>query len=255
MFTIAAMHMRQILLGSRRWLLTLGLIAPVFLCTAIAFGGELNNETEKLIVPALVLFACYTIAAPALAALLYGTSVLGDEIQDKTLTYLFTRPTPRWQILSGKYLANVGFLSAATIASLLIASLVLQPRSGILLGLVVSTAVATAAYNAVFMFLGAVWTKRTLIAGVFYLAVFELIPGFMPANVRELTITYHTRCLVLNLSGITDDIPVEAEPFIAAIGDASTEQSLLVPAIVILVMLLLTTRVASRREFALTDEP
>ena len=35
----------------------------------------------------------------------YGTSLIADEVDDKTITYLFTRPIPRRAVLLGKYLA------------------------------------------------------------------------------------------------------------------------------------------------------
>ena len=38
----------------------------------------------------------------------YGTSLIADEVEDKTITYLFTRPIPRGAVLVGKYLAYLG---------------------------------------------------------------------------------------------------------------------------------------------------
>ena len=38
----------------------------------------------------------------------YGTSLIADEVDDKTITYLFTRPIPRGGVLLGKYLAYPG---------------------------------------------------------------------------------------------------------------------------------------------------
>src|SRR4026207_2264642 len=35
----------------------------------------------------------------------YGTSLIADEVEDKTITYLFTRPIRRGAVLFGKYLA------------------------------------------------------------------------------------------------------------------------------------------------------
>src|SRR5215471_11746024 len=35
----------------------------------------------------------------------YGTSLIADEVEDKTITYLFTRPIPRGAVLLGKFLA------------------------------------------------------------------------------------------------------------------------------------------------------
>ena len=41
---------------------------------------------------------------PVLGAF-YGTSLMSDEVEDRTITYLFTRPVPRGAIIIGKYLA------------------------------------------------------------------------------------------------------------------------------------------------------
>ena len=38
----------------------------------------------------------------------YGTSLIADEVEDKTITYLFTRPIPRGAVLVGKYLRLPG---------------------------------------------------------------------------------------------------------------------------------------------------
>src|SRR5262249_16341946 len=35
----------------------------------------------------------------------YGTALIADEVDDRTITYLFTRPIPRSAVLFGKYLA------------------------------------------------------------------------------------------------------------------------------------------------------
>ncbi len=40
-------------------------------------------------------------------AVVYGTGVISQEIEQKTIVYLLTRPVPRWRILMMKYLAAV----------------------------------------------------------------------------------------------------------------------------------------------------
>src|SRR5580704_5544383 len=35
----------------------------------------------------------------------YGTSLIADEVEDRTITYLFVRPVPRSSVLLGKYLS------------------------------------------------------------------------------------------------------------------------------------------------------
>src|SRR3954467_7285465 len=49
-----------------------------------------------------VMFVRFTI--PVLGVF-YGTSLIADEVDDKTLTYLFTRPIQRSAVIIGKYLA------------------------------------------------------------------------------------------------------------------------------------------------------
>ena len=43
----------------------------------------------------------------------YGTALIADEVEDKTITYLFTRPIPRGAVLLGKYLAYLACTVAA----------------------------------------------------------------------------------------------------------------------------------------------
>ena len=43
----------------------------------------------------------------------YGTALIADEVDDKTITYLFTRPIPRSAVLLGKYLAYLVVHGAA----------------------------------------------------------------------------------------------------------------------------------------------
>ena len=58
---------------------------------AVMFGGIIWAFYLRVIVPLLGVF--------------YGTSLMADEVEDRTLTYLFTRPIPRGAVLIGKYLA------------------------------------------------------------------------------------------------------------------------------------------------------
>jgi len=50
----------------------------------------------------------------------YGTSLIADEIDDKTITYLFTRPIPRRAVLLGKYLAYLACTVLLVLPSVMI---------------------------------------------------------------------------------------------------------------------------------------
>src|SRR5688500_9128850 len=55
------------------------------------FGVMIWMLFLRFIVPVLVVF--------------YGTALVADDVEDKTITYLFTRPIPRGAVHVGKYLA------------------------------------------------------------------------------------------------------------------------------------------------------
>jgi len=133
----------------------------------------------------------------------YGTALIADEIDDKTITYLFTRPIPRSAALLGKYVAYV----ACTIL-LVLPSVVLVFFSG---GADrrrldcggVSVACrgpwhargGLVAYGAVFAFVGA-RVKRPLTAGLVFAFGWEPVVLLFPGYLKRLTVAYYLQALV-----------------------------------------------------------
>ena len=66
-----------------------------------------------------------------LTALLYGTSVLGDELEDGTAIYLLTKPIPRWQILLPKLIAPWLLTSLLVVASTVVSGVIAIDRGGL----------------------------------------------------------------------------------------------------------------------------
>jgi hypothetical protein len=50
----------------------------------------------------------------------YGTALMADEVEDKTITYLFTRPIPRGAVLIGKYLAYLACTALVVLPSVML---------------------------------------------------------------------------------------------------------------------------------------
>ncbi|HKF65473.1 MAG TPA: ABC transporter permease subunit, partial [Vicinamibacterales bacterium] len=100
------------MLWSRRSVL-LGLLvgAPVILAAAVRLYAATSQlpviNTARLSGPTLFgimiwwLFVRFIV--PVLGVF-YGTALIADEVDDKTITYLFTRPVRRASVLIGKYL-------------------------------------------------------------------------------------------------------------------------------------------------------
>ena len=98
---------------------------------------------------------------------------MADEVEDKTLTYLFTRPIPRGAVLLGKYLAYLVCTSLVVLPSVMLTYFLVVPFAevggtfrSLVLDLVI-LALGLAVYGAVFAFVGT-WLKRPLVgrAGV-----------------------------------------------------------------------------------------
>src|SRR6266487_3516094 len=60
----------------------------------------------------------------------YGTSLIADEVDDKTITYLFTRPIPRAAVLLGKYLAFLVCTILIVLPSVMLVFFLIIPIGG-----------------------------------------------------------------------------------------------------------------------------
>src|SRR5947208_1263083 len=60
----------------------------------------------------------------------YGTSLIADEVDDKTITYLFTRPVPRSAVLLGKYLSYLSCVLLLVLPAVVIVYFLIIPIGG-----------------------------------------------------------------------------------------------------------------------------
>jgi ABC-type transport system involved in multi-copper enzyme maturation permease subunit len=131
----------------------------------------------------------------------YGTSLIADEVEDRTLTYLFTRPIRRGAVLVGKYLAYLVCTGFVVLPSVLIVYFLLVP-----LGQIASTftsvasdlglmALGLAAYGALFALVGAA-LGRPLVSGLVFVFGWEQVALLVPGYLRRLTIAHYVQALV-----------------------------------------------------------
>ena len=131
----------------------------------------------------------------------YGTSLVADEVDDKTITYLFTRPLRRGAVLLGKYLAYLACTTLVVLPSVMIVFFLLVPLGDVArgfpalltdLGLL---AIGIAAYGALFTLIGA-WMKRPLVVGLVFTFGWEQFAMLMPGYLRRFTLAYYIQALV-----------------------------------------------------------
>jgi len=132
----------------------------------------------------------------------YGTSLIADEVDDKTITYLFTRPVPRSAVLMGKYLSYLACVVLLVLPSVVVVYFLIVPIGGQIgqsfpslaedLGMLV---VGLASYGAVFAFVGA-WLKRPLIVGLVFAFGWESTVLLIPGYLKRLSVAYYLQALV-----------------------------------------------------------
>jgi ABC-type transport system involved in multi-copper enzyme maturation permease subunit len=133
----------------------------------------------------------------------YGTSLIADEVDDKTITYLFTRPIPRSAVLLGKYLAYLASTVLLVLPSVMLVFFLVVPTGGgsiaaafpSLLADFAMLTVGLIAYGAVFAFVGA-RMKRPLVTGLIFAFGWEPAVLLFPGYLKRLTVAYYLQALV-----------------------------------------------------------
>ena len=169
---IARATLRQ-LLGVRRLILfgTLVLLPSLLL---LVQGGE-PGPRDLLRQYVEVSTGAFFLVALPITALILSASALGSERADHTLSFLVLRPIPRWSIT----VAKLGAAFAAALAingfGALVMSAVYGARASdweYLGPMLAGTAVATLVYTAIFVPLGYL-TERSTLIGLAYIFVWE----------------------------------------------------------------------------------
>jgi ABC-2 type transport system permease protein len=132
----------------------------------------------------------------------YGTSIIADEVEDKTITYLFTRPVPRQAVLIGKYLAYLAATTSVLLPAVMLVWLLIAPIgasvSASFPDLVKDLGVLTAGiavYGALFALAGAT-LKRPLLVGLIYVFGWETLVMALPGYFKYVTVAYYLQGLV-----------------------------------------------------------
>jgi ABC-type transport system involved in multi-copper enzyme maturation permease subunit len=183
----------------------------------------------------------------------YGTALMADEVEDKTLTYLFTRPIPRGAVLVGKYLAYLGCTVLVVLPSVMLVYFCLVPFSeipGTFGQLVTDLAILAgglAVYGALFAFIGA-WLKRPVLVGLVFAFGWEPVVLALPGYLKQFTVAYYLQALVPHAMP-SDGAMSVLQGFFRQAPPLAT--SLLWLGVYLVVFLVLAARLVERREYVL----
>jgi ABC-2 type transport system permease protein len=208
------------MLWSRRTIFMMLVVgAPVLIACmlriVVAFGAPIFedhrttengvSQTVRMTGPAifgLMIWVFYLRFTVPVLGVFYGTSLMADEVEDKTITYLFTRPIRRGAVLFGKFLAYLGCTIFVVLPSVMLVYLLVVPMRGSLgasfIDLVKDLsllALGLAVYGSLFAFVGAKF-KRPLLVGLIFIFGWEQAALAFPGYLKKFTIAYYLQGLV-----------------------------------------------------------
>ena len=151
----------------------------------------------------LMIWGFYLRLSVPLLGVFYGTALIADEVEDKTITYLFTRPVSRGAVLVGKYFAYLGCTGLVVLPSVMLVFFLVVPLLGGSIGTsfpdlakdLALLAVGLAVYGALFALVGA-WFKRPLLTGLVFIFGWEPIVVVVPGYMKRFTVSYYVQGLV-----------------------------------------------------------
>lgn len=245
---LARMSLRS-LLRSRRFIVVLLVAAIPLLLGAALIAADASNHDEsrpgRHFEPLMGEPLAYLVLGgtiPFVAMLLAG-SVVADDVEDRTFSYLLVRPLRRHQIYLSRLLPVAGI--AALVAAVQViafaalrfisrmmygqGSVVLDyvdgrgvevPTAGLMLseaGLALAAApLAAVAFLSLFTFVTVLTTRYHFLANVLVFACFELLFGNIGGRgAGVLTVTYHARSIMMAATDHGDYHP--APPWLAAL--------------------------------------
>jgi ABC-type transport system involved in multi-copper enzyme maturation permease subunit len=263
----AALRIFDLSLGEMLWsrrTVFMGLIVglPVLLSVVVRLLFEAGVPTIRVghgaaggpVVFGMMIWIFFVRLAVPVLGVFYGTSLIADEVDDKTITYLFTRPIPRSAVLFGKYLAYLACTVFVILPAVLICWLLVVPMGGSLgpnfldllkdLGVL---ALGLVVYGALFALVGAMM-PRPLLAGLLFALGWENVVMLIPGYIRHLSLAYYVQGLVPH--AMPSDSPMSLMQ--SAFRDSpALSDCLVILAVIAVVCLWLAGRAVGTREYVL----
>jgi ABC-2 type transport system permease protein len=151
--------------------------------------GQIYDQLAVLLVFGFVL---------TILSVVYGTGVVGQEVEQRTVVYLLTRPIQRWRILLAKSLVSFFMVAVIAVVALLCLALAvfgfrhmgeagLSPDLRALL-------IGALAYGSIFVLLGAL-LPRPLLYGLLFVFGWETIVPILPGSFAKFSVMTYLRVL------------------------------------------------------------
>ncbi len=182
--TMASLTLKRLLRGRAVYVALVIAFLPV---AYVLVSGSVHNQ------PGEEVFVFEVLVSSVLAPMFVASSI-GEEIEDRTTTYLWSRPIPRWSIVAGKLLALVPITIAIVLVSWALSSQIawhtlppLRPCAALALGVAVLSIVSSG--------IAALAPRHGMALTICYILFFDSPLGVLPATLAQLSVTHQIRAL------------------------------------------------------------
>jgi ABC-2 type transport system permease protein len=146
-----------------------------------------------------------------LAALWFGTSAIGDLVEDRLLVYLWLKPVPRWQLPAAAVLATATVVVPLAVLPLA-ASALIAGASDVAWAALLASSLAALAYAGLFVAAG-IWFRRAVWWGLAFVLIWENVVAHTVEGIGRFTVIGWASSVV----GLASDGEVQPEAGSAAV--------------------------------------
>lgn len=198
--TLAGVTLTRLGRGKALWIGAMFAALPLIYAVLVhsgRFGFEASTQ-----------FGISSLLLAVLPAMFVGASV-GEEIEDRTSTYLWSRPIARWIVLAGKLVALTPIVVVLIVGGWYL-EVRLASNAGPPVASIIALAAGTIASSLAVTGIAVVVPKHGMALTIAYMLV-DLFIGAMQFSMRSLSITYQVR----TMAGMGDDPQAYVAPAIA----------------------------------------
>lgn len=196
--TIAKVTLRRLIRGRALW------VGAAIALLPTGFAAFSAQRREQGFAEPYTVFGFVQLVLAVLPALFVASSI-GDDIEDRTITYLWSRPIPRWSVPVGKLIAALPIIWVFAVASWCLA--VVAGRGSPTAMSIAALLLTGTALSIIAAAIATLAPRYGMALTVVYMLFFDLPLGVMPAAIKNLSITEHGRAIA-NLAPAEDPVTV-----------------------------------------------
>lgn len=220
----------------------------------IEMGNPQGDVSAEKVFSHLLLVVYIQLLIPVLA-LLFGTLIVNEELDNKTLIFLTTSPIPKPAIVLGKYFAFVTVSSIISCLGFLLSFIIINLNHfheisylSEFLSFMGVGVLALFAYMSLFALMGT-WLKRALILGLMFIFGWENVVQYFPGTTQKLTVFHYLKSLLPYSESKTSFLTI----LISQLEPSSTAESITVLLVLTVLSLIGACYIFKTKEYVISD--